>query len=308
MKALSLLLFLCASLGWTQSAPPASGEKPDTVVAIFDDGTKMTQGELETLISVMPDNFRSLALHDPQRFLHVYGTMLRAAAAFKSQKLEDKTPYKQGLDFALLSTMTDLYIRDSTAAITVSPEEIEKYYNEHKEPFKRIEVSGLKVAFGGSEAPAETGSSTLNASRVPKKVLTEEEAKAKAEKLVAEIRGGADFAKLVLLESDDEASKAKGGKLGAWSMTDNVPEALRSAVLSLKQGEVSDPIRQSNGYWITHADAVNYAPLADVKDAIFAQLQQDKGKEWIQKFDQSTHVELPNKDHVPPAAPSDPKK
>jgi len=134
MKALSLLLFLCASLGWTQSAPPASGEKPDTVVAIFDDGTKMTQGELETLISVMPDNFRSLALHDPQRFLHVYGTMLRAAAAFKSQKLEDKTPYKQGLDFALLSTMTDLYIRDSTAAITVSPRRLRNTTTSTKSP------------------------------------------------------------------------------------------------------------------------------------------------------------------------------
>jgi parvulin-like peptidyl-prolyl isomerase len=168
-------------------------------------------------------------------------------------------------------------------------------------------VSGIKVAFGNTTAPSDGGSSS-NASRVPKKVLTEDEAKAKADKLVAQIRAGADFAKLVQTESDDENSKAKGGDLGVWGMTDNVPDVLRAAVLSLKEGEVSDPIRQAGSFYIVHADAVSYAPLAEVKDALFAQLQAQKASDWLKNFDKDTKVDIPKNDPVPPPAPSDPKK
>jgi parvulin-like peptidyl-prolyl isomerase len=143
---------------------------------------------------------------------------------------------------------------------------------------------------------------------VPKKALTEEEAKAKADKLVAQIRAGGDFAKLVQTESDDENSKAKGGDLGVWNMTDNVPDALRAAVLSLREGQVSDPIRQPGGFYIIHADAVTYAALADVRDSIFLQLQAQRAKDWLTNFDQETQVELPKKDPAPPAALPDSKK
>jgi peptidyl-prolyl cis-trans isomerase C len=307
MKACPLLLFLCASLGWAQSAPPATADKPDAVIATFEDGSKITMGEFQTLVPALSDTWRPLAERDPQKFLHVYGVIKKAAAAAESQKLAEKTPYKQGLDFALLSAMAQFYVQESTGAITVSPEEIEKYYNEHKEPFRQIKVSGIKVAFGATAAPAESGSSSVMASRVPRKVLTEDEAKAKADKLVARIRAGADFAKLVQTDSDDENSKAKGGDLGVWKVTDNVPDALRAGVLGLKEGEVSEPIRQAGGFYIVHADAVTYTPLAEVKDAIFAQLKQEKAAKWLDDLDKSTKVDFPKNDPAPPP-PSDPKK
>jgi hypothetical protein len=307
MKALSLFVLFGASLGWTQPAPPAAGDKPDTVIAIFEDGSKITMGEFQTLIPALPDTWRTLAERDPQKFLHVYGVIKKAAAEANNQKLVEKSPYKQGMDFAVQAALAQFYVRESPAAIVIAPEEIEKYYNDHKEPFRRIKVSGLKVAFGSADAPAGAASSSVMASRVPKKALTEEEAKVKAVKLVGQIRAGADFGKLVQLESDDENSKAKGGDLGVWGMTDNVPDALRSAVMGLKEGEVSDPIRQAGGFYIIHADAVTYTPLAEVRDAIFAQLQQAKGSEWLQNLDQSVKVDFPRND-PPPPAPSDPKK
>jgi len=306
MNAVSLLVLLSASLGWTQSATPASSDSPDKVIAVFDDGTKMTQGEFQALIPVLPDTWRTLAEQNPERFLHVLGVLKRAAAAAQNEKLADKAPYKQGMDFAILAALSQFYVHEQTTGITVTAEELEKFYNEHKEPFRRIKVSGIKVAFGNTAAPPDSGSSS-NASRVPPKVLTEDEAKAKADKLVSRIRGGADFAKLVQTESDDESSKAKGGDLGVWSMTDNVPDILRAAVLSLKEGEVSEPIRQAGGFYIVHADAVTYAPLAEVKDALFTQLQAQKAGDWLKNFDKDTNVVLPKNDPVPPP-PSDPKK
>jgi len=306
MKALFPLALLCASFGWAQSAPPASGDQPDTVMAIFEDGSKMTLGEFRTLIPLLSETYRPTAEQNPEKFLHLYGVIKRAAAAAKSQNMADDAKYKPGIDFAMMEALARFYVHESSASITVTPEEIEKYYNDHKEPFRRIKVSGIKVAFG---APASDGnSSTVNASRIPKKVLTEEEAKAKADKLVAQLRAGADFAKLVQTESDDETGKGKGGDLGVWKMTDNVPDLLRGAVMGLKEGEVSEPIRQPGGFYIVHADAVTYAPLAEVKDILFDQLKQEKAREWLQNLDKSTKVEFPKNDQVPAPARSDPKK
>src|ERR1022692_4009738 len=227
MKALFFIAVLCASFGWAQSAPPASGDKPDTVIAIFEDGSKMTAGEFQALVPLLSETYRPTAEQNPEKFLHLLAVIKKAGAAAKSQNIPGQAKYQAAIEFAVSEALARFYVRESTAGITVTPEEIEKYYNDHKEPFRRIKVSGLKVAFGSTEAPADANSSSIMASRVPKKALTEEEAKAKAVKLVGQIRGGADFAKLVQLESDDENTKAKGGDLGVWGMTDNVPEALR---------------------------------------------------------------------------------
>ena len=308
MKALFPLAILCASFGWAQTAQPSSGDKPGTVIAIFEDGSKMTVGEFQALIPLLSETYRPTAEQNPEKFLHLLGVIRKAAAAAKSQNMPDQAKFQPGIEFAVAEALARFYVHEATDSISVTPEEIEKYYGDHKEPFRRIKVSGLKVAFGAQAPAADANSATANASRIPKKVLTEEEAKAKAEKLVAQLRAGADFAKLVQTESDDEASKPKGGDLGVWKMTDNVPDLLRGAVMGLKEGEVSDPIRQAGGFYIVHADAVTYAPLAEVKDALFDQLKQEKANEWLQNLDKNTKVEFPKNDQVPPPAPSDPKK
>jgi len=303
MKAPSSLVFLCVSLSWSQSAPP-----PDKVIANFpDDGSKITVGELQTLIPLLPETYRRVAEQDPQRFVRLLALFKKEAAAVDSKKLADQSPYKQGLDFAILEAKARLYVQESQLSITVSPEEIERYYNDHKEPFRRLKVSGIKVAYGGSAAP-DAGASSVNSSRVPKKVLTEDEAKAKATKLVVSIRAGADFAKLVQTESDDETSKAKGGDLGVWGMTDNVPDALRAAVLGLNEGEISEPIPQPGGFYIVHVDAVTYTPLADVRDSLFSQLKEDKARQWLDEIFKSVKVDFVKDDQSPAPAPSDPKK
>jgi parvulin-like peptidyl-prolyl isomerase len=330
MKALSLFIFLCVSTGWTQSAPaqaapapaaplptapapvasapvasaqaaPATTEKGDTVIATFaDDGYRMTLDEYQALLRA---NSKWQG-QDRQQVIRKYAMLRKAAALAKSQKLDQKSPYKESLDFTNLVSMAEIELTEATNSITVDAAEIEKYYNQHKDPFKLIKVSGIKVAFGPAAAPADTGSKPINASRVPKKALTQEEAKAKAEKLVAQVRAGADFAKLVQLESDDETSKAKGGDLGTWRMSDNVPDNLRVAVMNLKEGEVSEPVLQAGGYYVVHADAITYTPLADVKDTIFTQLKQQHAQEWMQNLEKNTQVEFPAQQ--PPPAPGAP--
>src|SRR5208337_1770596 len=166
-----------------------------------------------------------------------------------------------------------------------------------------VKVSAIYIAFGDAESSSSPASSSSSASRVSKKALTEEEAKAKAEKVLAQARAGADFKALVKENSDDETSRDKGGDFGTWRVTDNVPDLMRPVVFGLKQGELGEPVRQAHGYYIFHADEVTFAPLAQVRDSIFQQLKQQHFQEWLAKLDAATKVEFP-KSGTPPPAPS----
>jgi parvulin-like peptidyl-prolyl isomerase len=303
MKAFSVLFLLGASFGWAQTAP--TPVPPETVIATLEDGTKITQGDLDALTPLLSQVYEPTAEKDPHKFLTLIALFKKAAAKADSEKLTDQAPYKQGLDFAVMEAKARFWVQKEQLAITVPPEEAEAFYNDHKDMFRHFKVSAIKVAFGGV-AP-EVASSSTNASRVIRPVLNEDEAKAKAEKLVAQIRGGADFAKLVLTESDDESSKEKGGYLGTWSMTDNVPDALRTGVMNLQEGQVSDPIRQVGGYYIMRVDAITYTPFADTKDILMGQIKQQKAGKMLDDLYKSVKVEFPKND-PPPAGASEPKK
>ena len=71
-------------------------------------------------------------------------------------------------------------------------------------------------------------------------------ARAKAETLHARLAGGADFAKLAKSESDDEASKARGGELD-WRTQDALGE-VGTVVAGLADNAVSAPIQTAQGW------------------------------------------------------------
>jgi parvulin-like peptidyl-prolyl isomerase len=221
----------------------------------------------------------------------------------ETEKLDQRSPFKEVLDYGRLSTLTDIKLKEVLDSMTVEPEEVEKYYKEHQEPYKSVKVSAVYIAFGDAESSSSAASSSSSASRVARKTLTEEEAKAKAQKVLAQARAGADFKALVKENSDDETSRDKSGDFGTWRVSDNVPDVMRPVVFALKQGELGEPVRQAHGYYIFRADEVAFAPLAQVRDSIFQQLKQQRFQEWTQKLDVATKVEFP-KSETPPPAPA----
>ncbi|MGK2856238.1 MAG: peptidylprolyl isomerase, partial [Thermoanaerobaculia bacterium] len=74
-------------------------------------------------------------------------------------------------------------------------------------------------------------------------------AKAKADALVAQLRGGADFAKLALEHSEDPGSKTQGGDVGWFERGRMVPE-FENAAFSLAIGEISEPVKTQFGFHI----------------------------------------------------------
>jgi peptidyl-prolyl cis-trans isomerase C len=308
MKSLSLSLLLCAAAAFSQTAPPAAApsppaEKGDTVIAIFEDGGKITLDEFRALLPALPQQFQQMAQQDRQKFLHYYAMMRKLSQMAEQAKLDQRSPYKELLAYNRLTTLTDIKLREVLDAVTVTPEEVEKAYTDHKEPYKLVTVSAIYIAFGDTEPSSSPASSSSSASRVAKKTLTEEEAKAKAEKLLAQARAGADFTALVKENSDDETSRDKGGHFGTWRVSDNVPDMMRKVVFSLKAGELAEPVRQPHGYYIFRADDVSFDPLSKVRDSIFQQLKQQHFQEWTVALDAATKVEFP-KPETSAAAPA----
>ena len=81
-------------------------------------------------------------------------------------------------------------------------------------------------------------------------------ARATADALVAELRGGADFATVAAAQSDDLGSRDQGGDIGYFDrngQADNgatYPPELVAAAFSLAEGLISDPIRTSFGWHV----------------------------------------------------------
>ncbi|MFB3880202.1 MAG: peptidylprolyl isomerase [Armatimonadota bacterium] len=88
-----------------------------------------------------------------------------------------------------------------------------------------------------------------------KPTRTQEQAKKRADELLAKAKAGADFAALAKAESDDPGAKASGGLLENVGRGRMTPE-WDKAVFALKPGEVSQPIQQPWGYEIVKLEKI----------------------------------------------------
>ena len=75
-----------------------------------------------------------------------------------------------------------------------------------------------------------------------------EDAKKIAEKVLADLKSGGDFAQLAATYSDSQDA-LDGGKLG-WRKAGQVPTLFAESVADMSKGDVSDIIRSSSGYHI----------------------------------------------------------
>jgi peptidyl-prolyl cis-trans isomerase C len=275
MKSLVILLLagwaVCAqtpsSTVKPPSAPPAElpDDIPDTAVVAECGGQTslpLTMGDVRKYIAVLPPESQPQAKRDPKTWIQSWCRMVQMAHMAEADKLDQQSPVKEQLAFQRMLLMAQAEMQDKLNNTQVESPDIAQRYDETKEKYKQVKVNAIYIAFG-------------------EKGLTETGAKAKAEKLLAEIRGGADFAKLARENSDDETSKAKDGYFATLSPSDNIPDALRAAVFQLKQGETSEPVRQPNGFYLLRAEDISYKPLSEVRDQIFSELKQQKFQEWL---------------------------
>ena len=116
---------------------------------------------------------------------------------------------------------------------SVSNQEIEGYYNIHKEEFR---------------VPQKTYTSYTT---FPVKPMPEDEniVKENAESIVKEAKKGTPFSELAKEFSEDKKSKENGGEVG-WVTRNQIQKSMVKKVFSLKKGEISEPLRGTDGYYI----------------------------------------------------------
>ncbi|MCB9726780.1 MAG: SurA N-terminal domain-containing protein [Spirochaetaceae bacterium] len=93
----------------------------------------------------------------------------------------------------------------------------------------------------------------------------EDEARARAEAIRARLVAGEDFAAVAEEVSQDVATRATGGDLGAFARGTNDP-ALDEAAFTLEPGVLSEPIRTAYGYHILRVDEKLPAAAARFED------------------------------------------
>ncbi|PHS23344.1 MAG: peptidylprolyl isomerase [Robiginitomaculum sp.] len=78
--------------------------------------------------------------------------------------------------------------------------------------------------------------------------------RAGAEAVIAQLKGGADFAKLALEKSIDPGSRLEGGDLGYFSK-DAMVAPFADAAFALKKGEISAPVQTEFGWHVIQVEA-----------------------------------------------------
>jgi peptidyl-prolyl cis-trans isomerase SurA len=116
-------------------------------------------------------------------------------------------------------------------------DELHKYFDAHKDKFLKpesVDVSEIFLSLAGKQ---------------------EAEVKARADQLVSQARGGADFCTLAAAYSDRAGNNGqKPCKVGLFQVPDLRPD-IAGAVKNLKVGGVSDPLKSDEGYQILRVDA-----------------------------------------------------
>ncbi|HEU4561677.1 MAG TPA: peptidylprolyl isomerase, partial [Longimicrobium sp.] len=118
------------------------------------------------------------------------------------------------------------------ASEQVSNDEIRRYYNEHKDDFKRGRTARFTVAYLGTAPTDADRQAVMQRALQLRQQITS---------------GGGDFATLARSESSDTSSGRQGGDLGTVRKGQMVA-AFDSAVWALPVNEVSQPVRTQFGY------------------------------------------------------------
>jgi peptidyl-prolyl cis-trans isomerase D len=165
-------------------------------------------------------------------------------------------------------------------AATPADADLRRMYNQNQESFRtpeRVKVRHILLKTDGKPASED-----------PK-------IKAKAEDLLKQIRGGADFAALAKKNSEDTGSAANGGEYPGWVTRGQTVPEFEKAAFSLKPGQTSDLVKTQYGYHIIqvlqHQDA-GLRPFEEAKSELAAQWKKQSVNDAMNKISDTAQAVL----------------
>jgi peptidyl-prolyl cis-trans isomerase D len=183
-------------------------------------------------------------------------------AYYKANAAQFTQPESVRLAYAELS------LADVAAGVQVSDEQLRERYEKNKASYVQSETRRARhilIAVDGETNDAK--------------------AAALAKDLLARIKGGADFSALAKEFSKDSVSAAKGGDLD-WAGRDVYVKEFAEQLFSMKEGEVSAPVKTQFGYHIIRLDGVRAAAgrsFDDMRAELAATLRTELGADQFGK-------------------------
>lgn len=169
---------------------------------------------------------------------------------------------------------------DSKLFYSYSQDELHKYFDAHQSAFLKPESLELSEIFLGLAGKQEA------------------DVKAQALKLVAQLRGGADFCALAAAYTERPATAGqKPCKVGRFQVPDLRPD-IAAAVKSINSGGVSEPLKTDEGYQILRVDsrtAGSNTPTFNennVREAITRERSQKARENYLQELRNDAYVKV----------------
>jgi peptidyl-prolyl cis-trans isomerase D len=190
------------------------------------------------LAALTADRFRS----------QVMVTDADVAAYFESKKAEYRVGEQRKVKYLLLD-------RDQARLkVAVPPNDVQRYYNDNIEQYQtpeQVRARHILLNTAGKDEAA---------------------VRKQAEAILAQVKGGADFAALAQKVSEDEGSKVNGGDLGFFGRGRMVPE-FETAAFMMEPGQISDLVKSQFGFHIIKVEEKRPAATQTL-DQVRPQIQQ----------------------------------
>lgn len=287
MRFSTIFALLLPATLFAQAPPLLQAPISETTVVGTSDGQNVTVGDISKIVATIPPQMRANYSKDPKGFLSQWFMLKRLVAEAEKQKLADRTPYKENIEVARMQIMWNAMIEETSKTTLVSVDEEKKYYEQKKDDFTQAKLKLIYVPFVTAQAQAAPGSA---------KTMTEQQALAKSEDLVKKAREGGNFVEMVKQHSEDPISKEKGGDFGPVKRGDQLPDSIKQAVFKLKPGEISDPVRQPNGYYIFRLEELTPQAFEEVRTPIQTEVKNAKMKQWMETYSKATEMKVARQD------------
>jgi peptidyl-prolyl cis-trans isomerase C len=281
LGVLVCVVFLSAPIGMSGGVSWAQDNDP--VVARVN-GVDIRQSDIAFAEEEIGGNMPSIPPEQKRDYLINYLVdVIVLSQAAEKQKLNERPEVKRRLAFDHNRLLMESLLQDAGKA-ALSDEAEHKVYDEAIKQVKNEEEVHARHIL----------------------VPTEEEAKA----ILAQLKGGADFATLAKEKSKDPGA-AEGGDLGYFTKDQMVPEFAEVA-FKLDKGQLSDPVKTQFGWHIIKVEDKRVKPtptFEQVKQQIENYIAHRAQAELVENLRKSATVERLDKPAAPdaslnPAAPA----
>ncbi len=261
----------------TPAAPKPLPKLTDIVATI--NGQAWTRADLEEYIDALPQDRQTIYQTNPQEFLRQLAIVEYMAELADREKVLEDGRFKYRYRFERSRMMGDFIQQKKQNAIQASDAEVEAAYRKNSDKYTTAKVKMIYISF---TLPPAQGTS-------------EAAAKAKAEDVYQQLKGGADFVKLVHAHS--EQLKEQDGNLGTLTKADAIPEGIKTVIFGLKKGQVSPPARHDNGYYIFLCEDYVVQDMTEVRDSISSDVRALKFRDWFTEESKKSKVEFLHDDY-----------